>query len=102
MRDHQKESKIGHQEIQPRDHTIMVSKSLRKVRRTKKLGQDRLITLQDKQVREIHYQDKIIDRIEELYTELYDSEQSTIIHTDPNEVPEITAWCGSSTTRYEE
>ena len=26
------------------------------------------------------------------YTELYDSEQNTMIHTDPKEVPEITSW----------
>ncbi|MBA1447089.1 MAG: hypothetical protein FE835_19845 [Gammaproteobacteria bacterium] len=70
--------------------TIITSKSLRKVRRTQTLGQDRLITLLDKQGREIHDQDKIIERIEEFYTELYDSEQSTIIHTDPKEVPDIT------------
>ena len=34
--------------------------SLRKVSRLQKLGQDRLITLLDKQDREIHGQDKII------------------------------------------
>ena len=28
----------------------------------------------------------------EFYTELYDTEQSTIIHIDPKEVPEITSW----------
>ena len=56
--------------------TIMESKSLKKVRRTQKLGQDRLITHLDKQGREIHDQDKTIERIEEFYTELYDSEQS--------------------------
>ena len=39
-----------------------------------------------------HDRDKIIERIEELYTELYDSEQSTIIHIDPKDVPEITLW----------
>ena len=72
--------------------TIMASKSLRKVRRTQTLGKDRLITLIDKQGREIHHQDKIMERIEEFYTELYDSEQSTVIHTDPEEVPEITSW----------
>ena len=66
----------------------MTSKSLR----TEKLGQDRLITLPDKQGREIHDQDKIIEQIEEFYTELYDSEQSTTVHTDPMEVPEITSW----------
>ena len=58
------------------------------------LGQDRLITLLDKQGREIHDQDKIIERIDELYMELYDSEQNTvnIIYTNPKEVPKITPW----------
>jgi len=70
----------------------MASTSLKIIRRTQKLGQDRLITLLGKQSREIHDQDKIIERIEEFYTELYDSEQSTIIHTDPEEVPQITSW----------
>ena len=60
----------------------MTSKSLKNIRRTQKLG---LITLLDKQDREIHGQDKII-------TELYDSEQSTIIHTNPKDVPEVTSW----------
>ena len=67
----------------------MASKSLTKVRRTQKLCRDRLMTL-DKQGREINYQDQIIERIEEFCTELYDNEQSTIIHTDPKEVLEIT------------
>ena len=53
----------------------MASKSLRKVRRTQNLGPDRLITLINKQGREINDQDKIIEQIEEFYTEL--SEQST-------------------------
>ena len=55
-------------------------------------GQDRLITPLDKQGREIRDQDKIIERTEEFYSELYDSEHNTIIHTDPNEVPDITSW----------
>ena len=59
---------------------------------SKKLGQDRLITLLYYQCRKIHDQDKIIERIEEFYTEIYDSEQSTLIHTDPREVPQITSW----------
>ena len=67
-----------------------IIKETEKVRRTQKLGQDRLITLLDMQGREIHDQDKILERIEEFYTALYDSEQSTIFHTDPKEVPEIT------------
>ena len=54
------------------------------------LGQDRLITLLGKQGREIHDQYKIIKRINKFYTELYYSEQRTIIHTDPKKVPEIT------------
>ena len=70
----------------------MASKSLKNVRRTQMLGQDRLITLRDKQGREIRDQDKIIERIEEFYTELYDSEQNAIIHIDPKEVPETTPW----------
>ena len=38
---------------------------------------------------EIRDQDKIIERIEEFYTELYESELSTIIHTDQKDVPAI-------------
>ena len=72
--------------------TVMASKSLKKVQRTQMLGQDRLITLLDQQGREIHDQDKIIKWIEEFYTELYDNEQSTIIHIDPKMVPQITSW----------
>ena len=52
---------------------IVTSKSLKKVQRVQML--DRLITLLNKQGREIHDQDKVIERIEEFYTELYDSEQ---------------------------
>ena len=66
----------------------MALKSLKKVRRTQTLGQDRLVTLLDK---EDH--DKIMERIiEELYTGLYDSGHSTIIHVDPKGVSEITLW----------
>ena len=42
--------------------TIMVSKSLKKVRRPQKLSQDRLITLLDKRGKEIHHQDKIVEQ----------------------------------------
>ena len=69
--------------------TIMASKTPRKVRGTPKLGKDRVIALLDKQGREIHDQDKLIERIEEFYTELYDSEQSATIPADPKEVPEL-------------
>ena len=68
------------------------SQCLRNVRRTQKLGQDRLIILLDKKGTVIHDQDKIIERIEKFYTELNDSEQSTIIHTDPKDIPAITSW----------
>ncbi len=51
--------------------TIMSSKSLKKERRTQALGRDRLITLLDKQGREIQDQDMIMERTEEFYTELY-------------------------------
>ena len=71
--------------------TIMTSKSPKKVRRTQKVGQDRLVTLLDKQEREINDKAKNVEQIEEFYTELYDSEQSTIIQTDTKEVPEITS-----------
>ena len=48
--------------------TIKAPKSLKNVRRTQMLSQDRLITLLDKQGREIRVQDKIIERIEVYYT----------------------------------
>ena len=70
----------------------MTSKSLKKFQTMQKLGQDRLVTIMDKQGREIHDQDKIIEQIQEFYPELYDNEQSTTIHTDPNYVPEKTSW----------
>ena len=43
-------------------------------------------------VDKVHDQYKITERIKEFYTELYDSGQSTTIHTDTKEVPEITSW----------
>ena len=70
--------------------TIVTSKSLKKVRRTQKLGQDRLIKLRDKQGREIHDQDQIIERIEEFYNEQYDCEQRAIMYTYQNDVPKKT------------
>ena len=38
------------------------------------------------------YLSLFINRIEEFYTELYNNEQSTIIHFDQKEVPVITSW----------
>ena len=72
--------------------TIEASKSLKKVRRTHSLGKTRMITLLDKQGREIQEQDKIMERIEEFYSELFDSDQAVTIQTDPKEVPPIMAW----------
>ena len=51
-----------------------------------------MITLLDKQGKEIKEQDKIMERIEEFYSELYDSTQAVTIQTDPKEVPPIMAW----------
>ena len=45
--------------------TIEPSKSLKKVRRTHSLSKNRMITLLDKQGKEIQEQDKIMARIEE-------------------------------------
>ena len=72
--------------------TIEASKSLKKVRRTHSLGKNWMITLLDKQGREIQEQDKIMERIEEFYSELFDSDQAVTIQTDPKEVPPIMAW----------
>ena len=74
------------------DKTIETSKSLKKVRRTHNLGKNRMITLLDKHGKEIQEQDKIMERIEEFYSELYDSDQAVTIQTDPEEVPPMMAW----------
>ena len=70
---------------------IEVTKSLKKVRRTHSIGKIRMISLLDKQGKEIQEQDKIMERIEEFYSELHDSEQAVTIQTDPEEVPQIMA-----------
>ena len=49
-------------------------------------------TLLDKQGKEIQEQYKIMERIEEFYSELYDSDEDVTIQTDPEEVPPIMAW----------
>ena len=51
-----------------------------------------MITLLEKQGKEIQEHDKIMERIEEFYSELYDSDQAVIIQTNPEEVPPIMAW----------
>ena len=50
-----------------------------------------MITLLDKHGKEIQEQDKIMERIEEFYSELYDSDQAVTIQTDSEEVPPIMA-----------
>ena len=76
--------------------TIEASKSLTKVRRTHSLGKNRMITLLDKQGKEIKEQDKIMARIEEyLKSELYDSDQAVTIQMDPEEVAYYQSWHGS-------
>ena len=76
--------------MQPRDHTRNdhdINKPKESRGRTHDtVGRDRLITLLAKQGRDIHDQDNIIERIEEFYMELYDSEQTTTIHSDLKEV----------------
>ena len=72
--------------------TIEASKSLKKVRRTHNLGKNRMITLVDKHGKEIQEQYKIMERIEEFYSELYDSDQAVTLQTYPEEVPPIMAW----------
>ena len=51
-----------------------------------------MITLLDKQGKEIQEQDKTMERIQEFYSELYDSNGAVTIQTDPEEVPPKMAW----------
>ena len=51
-----------------------------------------MITLLDKHGKEIQEQDKIMERLEEFYSELYDIGQAVTIQTDHEEVPPIMAW----------
>ena len=53
-----------------------------------------MITLLDNhgKRKEIQEQDKIMERIEQFYSELYDSDPAVTIQTDPEEVPPIMAW----------
>ena len=51
-----------------------------------------MITLLDKQGKYIQEQDKIMERIEELYSKLYDSDQFVTVQADPKEVPPIMTW----------
>ena len=51
-----------------------------------------MITLLDQQGKEIQEQDKIMERVEDFYSEFYDSDQTIQIQTDREEVPPIMAW----------
>ena len=51
-----------------------------------------MIALLDKQGNEIQEQDRIMARIEEYYSELYDSDHAVTIQTYPEEVPAIMTW----------
>ena len=51
-----------------------------------------MVTVLDKQGKQVQEQDKIMERIEEFYSELYESDQAVTIQTDPEEVPPIMAW----------
>ena len=51
-----------------------------------------MITLLDKQGKDIQEQEKIMERIVEFYSELDDSDQTVTIQTNPGEVPPIMAW----------
>ena len=64
---------------------------LKKVRRTHSLGKHRMITLLDKQGKEIQEKYNIMERIQEFYSELYDSDEAVTIQTDPEEVLPIMA-----------
>ena len=46
-----------------------------------------MITLLDKHGKEFQEQDKIMERLEEFYSELYDIGQAVTIQTYPEEVP---------------
>ena len=48
-----------------------------------------MVTLLDKQGKEVQEQDKIKERIKEFYSELYESDQAVQTQTDPEEVPPI-------------
>ncbi len=63
--------------------TIEASESLKNVKTTHSQGKNRMITLLDKKGKDIQEQDKIMERIEEFYSEIYNSDQAVTIQTDP-------------------
>ena len=59
------------------------------VRRAHSLGRNRMKTRLDKEIQE---KDKLIARMEEFYSELYVSDQTVTMQTDPEKVSPIKAW----------
>ena len=64
---------------------------LKKVRRTHSLVKNRTITLLDKHGKEIQEKYNIMERIQEFYSELYDSDEAVTMQTHPEEVLPIMA-----------
>ena len=58
---------------------------------TQPIGKHRMITLLDKQGKDIQEKYNIMERIQEFYSELYDSDEAVTIKTDPEEVLPIMA-----------
>ena len=65
---------------------------MKKIRRAHSQGKNVMIIFLEKQAKEIQEQDKIMARTEQLYSVLYDSDQTVTIQTYPEEVPPIVAW----------
>ena len=76
------------------DHMMVMDKKTKSRKKT-----DDNTTVLDKQCKEIQEQDKIMERIEEFYSELYDSDQDVTIQTHPEEVPPIMTWEVEATLR---
>ena len=93
MKDHKKKARkdIRKHNLDGTRETIEASKSLKKAR-THSIGKNRMMILLDKQGKQIQEQEKIMERIEEFYSELYDSDKAVTIQTEPDEVPPIIAW----------
>ena len=82
--DHKKAMEdIRKHNINEKRETIEASNDLKKVRTTHSLGKNLIITLLDKQGKKIQEEYKITARIEEIYTELYDSDRAVLLQTDP-------------------
>ena len=80
-------NKRVHQEVQPRnDHEIKEPEERPEDAKAKQRQTDHTPR---KEVCVFHDQYKIIQRIEESYTDLHDCGWSTIIHTDSNEVQQM-------------